>query len=64
MNLLIQDLFLQEQVRPSSNRQIKAFSEKLEKIDKRPSDFGNSRGLSNPIFYQNQTRWSLPTHFI
>ena len=42
------------EVRPTSSRQIDTFSEKLEKIDQRPSNFGISGRLSNPVFIRTK----------
>ena len=55
---------LRAEVRPTSCRQIKAFSGKLEKIDDRPSYFGISGWLSNPIFIRTKTdETSQPSSF-
>ena len=47
-------VFSGAEARPTSSRQIKTFSGKLEKIDKQPCNFDISRGLSNPIFIRTK----------
>ena len=56
MHLSVQNLFSQEQRSdlPIAGRS-KHFKKKNWKIDIRHSDFGNNRGLSNPIFIRTNT---------
>ena len=42
------------EISPINSRQIKTFPEKLEKTDKRPSDFGNNRRSSKIIFIRTK----------
>ena len=50
--------------RPTSSRQIKTFSGKLEKIVQRPSNFGISGRLSNPVFIRTKANeTSQPSSF-
>lgn len=50
MNLLIQDLFLQEQVRPSSNRQMRHFQKNWKKLTSDPQILGIAEGYQIPFF--------------